>query len=114
VNWLLDRDEQDRLRFASLQSEQGRALLLKHGLDPNAIDTIVVVEGDHCYTRSTAILHVAKRLGLPWGLASAFLIIPRPIRDYAYSTIAKSRYRLFGKLDQCRIPTPNIRKKFLD
>jgi predicted DCC family thiol-disulfide oxidoreductase YuxK len=74
---------------------------------------VILVENGKAYTHSTGALRVVRRLGFPWSLIYAFIVVPRPIRDYFYRLFAKYRYRFFGKKDQCMIPTPEVRSRFL-
>lgn len=101
-------------RFAALQSEAGRRLQREHGLDEHALDTVVLIEDGSAFVRSSAALRIARRLGFPWSLASALLIVPRPIRDAVYGWISRNRYRWFGQRDACMVPTPELRSRFLD
>src|SRR5688500_12024990 len=68
VNFLIDRDPRGRLKFASLQSESGQELLRRFALPTSDFDTMVLVEGDRYFTRSTAGLRVARLLKQPWPL----------------------------------------------
>jgi predicted DCC family thiol-disulfide oxidoreductase YuxK len=43
-----------------------------------------------------------------------FLLVPRPLRDFAYRAFARNRYRLFGRSEVCLVPTPELRRRFLD
>ena len=112
VRFVLDRDREERFRFASLQSETGRRYLAEHGL-PEDLDTMVLIEGGRAYVRSTAALRTARRLGLPWRLLYPLVLIPPFLRDPAYRLLARNRYRWFGKSDVCSIPTPDERARFL-
>jgi predicted DCC family thiol-disulfide oxidoreductase YuxK len=113
VNFVIDRDPRGRLRFASLQSRSGQELLQRHGLSTSDFDTMVLVEGDRYFTRSTAGLRVARRLKWPWPLLYALVIVPRPVRDWFYQIVARNRYRWFGQSEACRVPTPELRNRFL-
>ncbi len=114
VNFLLDHDAQQRLRFAALQSRTGQALLRRFGLRTTDFDTLVLVEGDRCSARSTAALRIASYLPPPWRYLEALLLLPAFLRDPAYDLLAGNRYRWFGRLDACRVPTPELRQRFLD
>ena len=114
VNFLIDHDSKARLRFAALQSRTGQALLEKFGLRKTDFDTMVLVEGE-CYSiRSTAALRIAGHLDGWWWLSAAGLFIPTFLRDFAYSILARNRYRWFGRLDACRVPAPETRARFLE
>lgn len=115
VQFILDHDRTHALRFASLQSDAGRALLTAHGMkvpegDP---DSIVLVDGGRTYERSAAALRIASHMTFPFWLVRAFVIVPRPIRDVVYKFIARNRYRWFGKTNECRIPTPELRARMV-
>lgn len=114
VAFVLARDRRGVFRFASLQSEVGRALAARCGLRPDALDTLVLVEGERCSTRSTAALRVARRLTGAWPLLAALLVVPRPLRDAVYDAVAARRYRWFGRYDSCPLPPPALRPRFLD
>jgi predicted DCC family thiol-disulfide oxidoreductase YuxK len=114
VNFLIDHDRAARLRFAALQSGTGQALLRRFGLRTTDFDTLVLVEGSRCTTRSTAALRAASYLDRPWRFLAALLLLPAFLRDPAYNLLARNRYRWFGKLDACRLPTPELRALFLD
>lgn len=113
VNYVMDHDPADHFRFASLQSEVGSALAAKHGIDTARLSTIVLIEGGQAYIRSTAALRICRRLTGPMKLLWPLIILPAPLRDLGYRLIAKSRYRLFGKRDACRLPTEADRARFL-
>jgi predicted DCC family thiol-disulfide oxidoreductase YuxK len=120
VQFSLKRDVNQHLRFASLQSDIAGKLLQRHGLDSRDLDTVYVVEDcgrpDECLaSRSDAVISVLRLMGGSWAVAAALLrIIPRTIRDWGYGTIARNRYRIFGKSDSCPLPDPRDRHRFLD
>jgi predicted DCC family thiol-disulfide oxidoreductase YuxK len=113
VTFIIERDPSDRFRFAALQSDLGRKLTSKFGIDSEKTDSIVLLEGDTAYTKSTAALRIARKLSGAWPLLYSFIIIPKPLRDWVYGYIAKNRYRWYGKQESCMIPTPALREKFL-
>lgn len=113
VQFIIDRDPREQFRFASLQSEVGQELLRKHGLSEDC-NTIVLIENSKAYVRSTAALRIAQHLRWPWPLFYVAIAIPGFLRDAVYRLIAANRYRMFGKQETCRIPTPELRRRFLD
>lgn len=115
VQWVIEHDPEGKFRFASLQSDVGQALLTEFNLDPAALNTVVLIDEGKAFTHSAAPLQVAKHLGSAWALlGNVGLIVPRPIRDGIYNFIAANRYRWFGKKDQCWLPTPDLRQRFLN
>ncbi len=114
VQFVLKRDRENQFLFASLQGRTGQEYLQKFHLPANDLNSFILVEGDLFYNRSTAALRVARLLGGLWLLFYGFMIIPRFIRDAVYNFIAKNRYRWFGKKEECWVPTPELKAKFLD
>jgi predicted DCC family thiol-disulfide oxidoreductase YuxK len=113
VQFILRRDPAGRFRFASLQSPAGEELQTRLGIDPKALDSILLIEGERWYRESDAALRIAAGLSGPWKAAAVFRLIPRPLRDAAYRWIARNRYRWFGKQETCWLPTPELRGRFL-
>ncbi|UJR84788.1 thiol-disulfide oxidoreductase DCC family protein [Sandaracinus amylolyticus] len=115
VQFIVDRDPRATFHFASLQSDRAAALLREHGRTPPAGDpeSVVLVEDGRIYEHSTAALRIARRLGGLWPALYAFVIVPRFVRDAVYRLIARNRYRWFGRTEQCRVPTPELRARFL-
>ena len=114
VQFVLDRDSAGVFRFAALQSSLGQRLLRQYDLPTDALDTMVLIHRGKAYTRSGAVLRMMRRLKFPWNLGAVFLIIPPPLRDLCYRFIAKRRYRWFGSRDECRLPDPTWKDRFLD
>jgi len=114
VNLVIEADPDAYFRLGTLQSDAARPYLRAFGRDPEAMSTVVLIENGRLYTRSTAVLRVLRRLEAPWSLLWAFIILPRPVRDWLYDRVAAGRYDWFGQRDECRVPTPDLRARFLD
>ncbi|MBI1295885.1 DUF393 domain-containing protein [bacterium] len=114
VKFIIAQDPKGKYAFASLQSTVGEALLRRHNLPTQHIDTVVLVEDGKAYTRSSAGLRVARGLGGLWALLYVFMVVPRPIRDAVYDFIARNRYRWFGRQESCMLPSKEIADRFLD
>ena len=112
VNFIIKHDHEKRFKFAPLQSEIGQELRAKFDIGED-VDSIILVENEEAFMHSTAGLRVAKTLGGIWSLGYAFIIVPAFIRDWAYRVFARNRYRLFGRLEICMLPTPEVRERFL-
>jgi predicted DCC family thiol-disulfide oxidoreductase YuxK len=119
VQFVLAHDKADRFRFAALQSPYAAAILGRHGKIPTKLDTfyLVVDAGtpeERVLERARAGLRVLEMLGGIYRLAVVLRVFPTPLLNVGYDAIARVRYRLFGKLDVCRVPTAEERAKFLD
>lgn len=114
VQFILKHDPRGAVRFASLQSEVGQEILKWCDLPTSDFDTLVFFEEGRAHLRSSGALRIAGHLGWPWKIAKLALVLPAPLRDLGYRLIAHNRYRWFGKKDECMIPTPDIRARFLD
>jgi len=107
-------DSEGAVLFAPLQSEVGRELLEGVGMDPDYFDSVVLVEGEEYATKSTAVLEVCRRLDGPAPLLYPLVSLPKRLRDGAYDLVGASRYRVFGRLEECPIPDERTRQRFLD
>ncbi|MCA0972065.1 thiol-disulfide oxidoreductase DCC family protein [Halobacillus litoralis] len=112
VQFIMKRDPKAMFQFASLQSETGQELLRKFGA-PVELDSFILIEKNRMYTQSTAALRVCRQLNGLWKTLHFLTAIPKPIRDTVYNVIAKNRYKWFGTKEQCPLPTPDERKRFL-
>ena len=113
VNFVIKRDKKDQFRFAALQEETGKKILIENGIDPNKFDSIILIENGKAYMKSTAALRIARRLGSAYPLTYIFILIPPFMRNWIYDVVGRNRYKWYGKKDSCMIPTPDLRKKFL-
>ena len=113
VNFVIERDPKNKFLFASLQSSKAKSLLANAKSVPNGLETIVLIKGDRIFLRSTAALKIARELSGLWPIFYVFLFVPTFIRDFFYKLIANNRYRIFGKQDECRIPTPELSGRFI-
>ena len=113
VNFVIDNDPEGYFILGALQSDAARPHLRACGIDPEALDTLVLIENGEIYERSTAALRVARHLRAPWPLLYALIAIPAPLRDRVYDWVADHRYQWFGRRNQCRVPTPDLQSRFL-
>ena len=113
VHFILRRDKAARFRFAALQSELGTATVERHGGDPAKLDTLYVLDGDKLYVRARAVLFILAHLPRWRVFARVAGIFPTAFLDFFYRVVARVRYRVFGKLEACPLPTPEERSRFL-
>ncbi|AWW00180.1 thiol-disulfide oxidoreductase DCC family protein [Arcticibacterium luteifluviistationis] len=110
VNFIIDHDKGNEFKFASLQSDFGKKLI---GDKFSDMSTVVYYDGNKFYEKSEAVLEIAKKLPIIRWVAF-FSIIPKFIRDALYMLISRNRYFIFGKEDACRVPTPELKERFLE
>lgn len=113
VLFIIQRDPKARFRFASLQSDFGKAQMLRFGLNSSALNSVLLIKHETLYQKSNAALEIARNLTGGWPLLYGFKIIPVFLRDWIYNWIARNRYRWFGKKDACMIPTPELKSRFV-
>jgi predicted DCC family thiol-disulfide oxidoreductase YuxK len=117
IDWLAARDPHGRFQFAALQGDTASLLRARHAEIPGALETMVLVERsggvERVYRDSQAVFRVLEQLESPWRHAALLRFLPRVITDFAYRLFARNRYRMFGRRDRCRIPTPEERRRFL-
>jgi len=114
IQFILKRDQQDVFKFAPLSSTIGKKLLAERNIDPQTIDSIILIEPNIAYyAKSDAILEISKSLSGYKTLATIAEFLPKGLRDAIYDFTARNRYSWFGKKTQCMIPTPETKSKFL-
>ncbi len=114
VLFIIKRDAQSKLKFASLQSEYGAEQMKRFNLPPSALNSVLLIKNGRLFQKSNAALEIARMLDGMWPWMYAFKIVPIFIRDFVYDWIAKNRYRWFGKKDECMIPTPQMKARFVN
>lgn len=108
-------DNKDIFRFVSLQSDFGQQITNHLGIDTSTIDSVILYEPGVSYEiKSTAALNIMFEFGGIWKLTRVFGYLPEGFRNFIYDYIARNRYKWFGKREQCMIPTPELKSKFLD
>jgi len=114
VQFVLRHERDESIRFATTQSAAGREIAEQNGISAAALDlTFVLVEDGKVWVRSDAAFRVARHLRAPWRWLALLRISPRPLRDLAYSVVARRRYGLFGRREHCFMPTPSQRHRFI-
>ena len=112
VRFVIRLDHDRRFRFLPIQSERGRTLAARFGIDPDAPETNAVVWNGRIFFKSDAALTVLGQLPQTAPLA-VLKSVPRLLRDPAYDLIARNRYRIFGRTEQCMVPSAADRARFL-
>ena len=113
VRFLLDRDADGVFRFASLQSGFATRFFAEHGWDSAGLDSIVVYEDEEFLVHSDAVIRIAEKLPGIWRAGAWLRVLPKPQRDALYRLVAQHRYRIFGRRNACRVPTPAEAARFL-
>ena len=113
IHFIIKHDKKNYFRYATLQSEIGKEKLKECTINETQIDSLVLIENNTAYTKSTAVLRIAKHLNKLYPLLYGFMIIPSFIRNIIYNFIARNRYTWFGKRKECMISTDEIKEKFI-
>jgi len=114
INLIIDHDPKGHFKFAALQSEFGQQKLKELGYDQESFDSLVLLSEGEVYKKSSAALRIARKLTGLYPLLYIFIIVPPFIRHGVYNIIAKNRYKWWGKRDSCRMPTPELRARFVE
>jgi predicted DCC family thiol-disulfide oxidoreductase YuxK len=113
VRFVAARDKEQRFRFTAIQSAYGTRLAQAFGINPGDPDTNAVVHGGVAYFKSDAALTVLGHLPR-WGWVRVLRFVPKPLRDAAYNLVARNRYRIFGKYEECFIPDAELRARVME
>ena len=113
VRFVATRDVARRFRFTAIQSAYGARLAQAFGIDPDDPDTNAVVHGGVAHLKSDAALTVLSSLP-GWRWTRALFVVPKPVRNAVYSLVARNRYRIFGKYDECFVPDADMRARVME
>lgn len=111
VQFILKHDKEKQFLFASYQGATAMDIQTTFHLYP--MQSIALLEGEKIYTESSAVLRITKNLAGIWKVFYVFILVPKPLRDTLYRLIAKNRYKWFGKMESCRLPTKEEKERFL-
>lgn len=115
VQFIIKRDKKQQFKFSSLQSGTGSSLQQYIQNDIGVVpDSVILVHHNRYYTKADAVLKTASLFGGIYNLLLVGYILPRFIRNAIYDFVAKRRYNWFGKRDECMMPTPDLKSRFLD
>ncbi|PKP28845.1 MAG: thiol-disulfide oxidoreductase [Bacteroidetes bacterium HGW-Bacteroidetes-18] len=114
VNFVIKHDKKAQFLFASFQSDAAKEILLHFNLENLNTDTVILVEDNKIYNKSTAALKIAKHLDGLFKAFYVFIIVPKFVRNWIYGIVAKHRYQWFGKKESCMIPSLELKNRFLE
>ena len=112
VNFVIRNDKKEVFKFAPIQSDFGKIALKKHRINSKDTDSIILIDNDNYYIKSSAALYIAKNLSGAYPLLFCFMLVPKFMRNWVYDFVAKNRYKWYGKKESCMIPTPELIDKF--
>lgn len=113
VQFLLKYNKKESLLFSNIGSKTYFELF-PEATEKQLPDSILYWNEGNLLVESDAILGIIKELRFPWNLGVVFWIVPRGIRNLVYRFIAKHRYQWFGKAESCMMPSPELKRRFLD
>lgn len=113
VQKVIENDDRNVFRFASLQSDFGQKFLEENSFSRDQYNSMILIDGNKFYTQSEAALRIGKELKGIYKVSSLLLLVPKFIRNAVYNLIAKNRYTWFGKKESCWLPTPELKQKFI-
>jgi predicted DCC family thiol-disulfide oxidoreductase YuxK len=113
VQFIIRRDKKSLFQFASLQSAYGGQQLRDLNLPSREFNSLILVS-DKVYQKSSAALEITRHLSGAWPVLYIFKLVPRFFRDWIYDGVSKNRYRLFGKKEECMIPAPELKSRFIE
>lgn len=114
VNFIIRHDKKKIIHFAALQSVFGQKLLRENNLPTDVFESFLLLDKGKLYSKSTAGLRLYNKLPWYWKWVQLFWIVPKFLRNWIYSIIARNRYKWFGKKEECMIPTADVKERFLD
>lgn len=113
ARFIVRHDTAKQFRLLPAQSPTGRALYVHYGLAPEDYETNILLADGVAWLKSESVIRTALRLGFPWSLVAALLVLPFGWRERLYGLLARNRLRLFGRSDSCMLPVPGQEDRFL-
>lgn len=113
VQFIIRHDKQHKIKLCATQSNAGNYLLERHQISINEPETILYVKNDQYFFKSEAVLELMTDIGYRLWLVRIFRRLPLILRDWLYDTVARNRYRFFGKYDRCRLPQSDHHHRYL-
>ncbi len=113
VQFVIKHDKKQQFLFSSLQSNAAKEILLRYDETNLNLDSIILITDAKIYSKSSAILKIAKLLGGFYSFGVIFYIVPKFIRDKVYDFVAKNRCKWYGKREKCMLPSEKLKSRFL-
>jgi predicted DCC family thiol-disulfide oxidoreductase YuxK len=113
ASFILRHDRNATYRLLPAQSPTGQALYVHYGLDPQNLETYILIQKGVAWFKSDAAIRMTQGLGFPWSFAAILRMVPRAWRDRLYRWVARNRFRLFGRRATCYVPRPRFQDRFL-
>jgi len=113
VSFLLRIDHEGILKFASLDSDLSKNEIKKRFIPVPQQGSVILLFSDAYFLESDAVLQIMKITNAYPFLRRMVGIFPSFLRDICYRFVARNRYRIFRKKDQCVLPDPELRRRFI-
>jgi predicted DCC family thiol-disulfide oxidoreductase YuxK len=113
VRFVVRHDPTGIFRFAAQQSSIGQAMIEKHLSCSQQLSSVILIADNTVYTESTAVLEICARLARPWSWIAVVRVLPRGLLNICYRFIVRHRYQWFGRSDTCRVPSADIKSRFI-
>jgi predicted DCC family thiol-disulfide oxidoreductase YuxK len=112
VNFVVRHDRKKRFGLVTVQSALGRALYVKAGLSPDAMETNLTIVNGRTHVKLGAFAAAMNAIGWPWRILALTWLVPWPISDFLYDRIARNR--LIFNRGRCPVPTPDVRARLVE
>ena len=112
VRFLIKNDPNEILKFSSIQSSFAKSVFKEKGLKSD-LTTIVFLKKGEVLVKSNAIIEILFTIKFKL-LGFLIKIVPVFMRDYVYDFVAKKRYSIFGKTEECVLPEKEINHLFIE
>lgn len=113
VRYTLRHEIEPTIRFVAIQSAEGRRICEEHALDADDPATFLFIEDGVALEKSAGVIALVQHLRGPARMVRLARFLPKALRDFCYDIVARNRYRLFGQTDQCMVPEPQARNRFV-
>jgi len=113
LDWIIKADDKEVFRYCTLQDELGQGMRLEIGRAED-MDTVIGLYQGEITTKTDVTIMICNHLGGGYKIFGAILkVIPSGIRNIGYNLVAKYRYHIMGKKEECYVPTPSLKARFV-
>ena len=112
VRYAIKKDSKNKLYFSPIQGKFGQKFIKENNLSSH--DSVILYLPNHKpFLYSKAVYELHKVLKLNNLLFYLLKFTPSIVADFFYKLIARIRYTVFGKFNECRIPDMKIKSRII-
>ncbi len=114
INLLVNADKKKQISFSNISSNFSKKILKGKLKNEEIGKFIVFLSGNKVFVRSNAVIQIFIELGGFYKSFYLLKILPQNFRDFFYELFANNRYKWFGKMKECHMPSKELSDRFIN